>query len=62
MNLRVGMEGLAVANGTLRAGVWARNLFDESYNTYGINFASLGPITNQYGNEATYGMDVTWEF
>lgn len=62
VNLRVGMEGLAVANGTLRAGVWARNLFDESYNTYGINFASLGPITNQYGNEATYGMDVTWEF
>jgi iron complex outermembrane recepter protein len=62
VNMRLGMEGVQVGNGTLRAGIWARNLFDESYNTFGINFASLGPITNQYGTEATFGMDVTYEF
>ena len=62
VNMRLGMEGVALGNGTLRAGIWGRNLFDESYNTYGINFASLGPITYQYGNEATFGMDVTYEF
>ena len=46
----------------LRAGIWARNLTDEDYNTFGVNFASLGPITGQYGIGTTYGMDVTWEF
>jgi hypothetical protein len=62
VNMRLGMEGVQVGNGTLRAGIWARNLLDESYNSYGINFASLGPITYQYGEEATFGMDVTYEF
>jgi iron complex outermembrane receptor protein len=62
VNMRLGMEGVQVGDGTLRAGIWARNVFDESYNTFGINFASLGPITNQYGEEATFGMDVTYEF
>lgn len=62
VNMRLGMEGVQLGDGTLRAGIWARNLFDESYNSYGINFASLGPITNQYGEEATFGMDVTYEF
>jgi hypothetical protein len=28
----------------------------------GANFASLGPITKQYGEEATFGLDVTYEF
>lgn len=62
VNMRLGMEGVDLGDGTLRAGIWARNLFDESYNTYGINFASLGPVTHQYGDEATFGMDVTYEF
>jgi hypothetical protein len=62
VNLRLGMEGIELGDGTLRAGIWGRNVFDESYNTFGINFASLGPITNQYGTEATFGMDVTYEF
>jgi iron complex outermembrane receptor protein len=62
VNLRLGMEGVAVGNGTLRAGIWAKNLTDEDYNSYGINYASLGPITAQYGIGTTYGLDVTYEF
>ena len=62
VNMRLGMEGVQIGDGTLRAGIWARNLTDEDYNTFGVNFASLGPITNQYGIGTTYGMDVSWEF
>jgi iron complex outermembrane receptor protein len=62
VNMRLGMENVEVGDGYLRAGIWAKNLMDEDYNTFGINFASLGPITNQYGVGTTFGIDVTYEF
>lgn len=62
VNMRLGMEGVQIGDGTLRAGIWARNLTDEDYNTFGVNFASLGPITGQYGIGTTYGMDVSYAF
>jgi len=62
VNARLGIENIELGGGTLRASLWARNLTDEDYNTFGVNFASLGPITGQYGIEATYGLDLTWEF
>ena len=63
VNARIGMENVEFANGTsLRASLWARNLTDKKYNTFGINFAGLGPITDQYGEPRTYGLDVVWEF
>ena len=30
VNMRLGMEGIQVGDGTLRAGIWAKNLLDES--------------------------------
>jgi hypothetical protein len=62
VNMRLGMEGVAVGDGTLRAGLWAKNLTDEDYDTFGINYASLGPVTSQYGIGVSYGLDVTYEF
>ena len=62
VNMRLGMEGVQVGDGTLRAGLWAKNLTDEDYNTFGVNFASLGPITSQYGIGTTFGLDVSYEF
>jgi len=62
VNARLGIENVALSSGTLRASLWARNLFDEDYNTYGINFSTLGPITAQYGEPRTWGVDLTWEF
>ncbi len=62
MNARIGIENVELSTGTLRAALWVHNLTDEEYNTYGINFASLGPITAQYGEPLTWGMDLTWEF
>ncbi|MCG3170056.1 MAG: Vitamin B12 transporter BtuB [Pseudomonadales bacterium] len=62
VNARLGIENVELSSGTLRAALWAKNLLDEEYNTYGINFASLGPITAQYGEPLTWGVDLTWEF
>ncbi|MEH6634199.1 MAG: TonB-dependent receptor [Halioglobus sp.] len=62
VNARLGIENVQIGSGTLRAGLWAKNAFDQDYNTFGINFASLGLITEQYGEEATFGLDVTYEF
>ncbi|MCG3170224.1 MAG: Vitamin B12 transporter BtuB [Pseudomonadales bacterium] len=63
VNARIGMENVELSNGTsLRASLWANNVFDKEYNTFGINFGSLGVITEQYGAPRTYGLDVIWEF
>ncbi len=62
VNARIGIENVELSNGTLRTALWVRNLTDEEYGTAGINFASLGPITTQYGEPLTWGMDVSWEF
>lgn len=61
-NARLGIENVELGTGTLRASLWVRNLADEEYNSYGINFGGLGVITSQYGEPRTYGMDLTWEF
>jgi len=62
VNGRVGIENVKLGSGTLRSALWVRNMFDEDYSSYGINFATLGPVTEQYGDPRTYGIDVTWEF
>jgi iron complex outermembrane receptor protein len=62
VNLRLGLENVELGDGTLRAGLWARNAFDEEYATFGINYGRLGIVTKQYGEEATFGLDVTYEF
>jgi iron complex outermembrane receptor protein len=62
VNGRIGIENVELGGGTLRSSLWVRNVFDEDYSSYGINFATLGPITEQYGDPRTYGLDVTWEF
>ena len=62
VNARIGIENVELGSGVLRAALWGRNIFDEEYNTFGVNFASLGPITEQFGEEASFGLDVTFEF
>ena len=62
VNARIGIENVELSSGTLRASIWGRNLTDEEYQNFGINFGSLGPITEQYGEPVTYGVDVTFEF
>ena len=62
INARLTLDSIAVGDGTLRASLWGRNVFDQDYRTFGINYASLGLIGTQFGEPRTYGLDVTYEF
>jgi iron complex outermembrane receptor protein len=62
VNARIGIDNVELGNGTLRAALWGKNVFDQDYPTFGINFTQLGVVTEQCGEEATFGLDVTYEF
>ena len=62
VNARIGIENVELSSGTLRAAIWGRNLTDEEYTNFGINFGGLGSITQQFAEPLTYGVDVTYEF
>lgn len=42
--------------------VWGRNLLDQSYRTFGIDFNTLGFAGNIYGQPRTFGFDVIWRW
>ena len=62
MNARVNLTGIDVGNGSLRLSAWGKNLLDEEYREWGIDFASLGFAGNVYGQPRTYGLDLSYEF
>lgn len=62
VNARLSLEEIAVGDGRLRVALWGNNLLDEEYQTFGINFGTLGLITEQYGDPMTYGIDVIYEY
>ncbi len=48
--------------GSLRVSLWGKNLTDEEYRNWGIDFGSLGYAGNVYGEPRTYGMDVVYTY
>lgn len=62
VNARLNLEQVQWGNGVLSVGLWGKNLTDDDYPTYGINFGSLGLIAQQYAEPRTYGVDVTFEY
>jgi iron complex outermembrane receptor protein len=42
--------------------VWGRNLLDQQYRTFGIDFNTLGFAGNTYGNPRTFGFDLIWRW
>ena len=59
---RLSWRNIPVGNDSLQVTLWGRNLLDDDYPSFGINFASLGLITEQYGEPRTYGIEVSYEF
>lgn len=60
---RLSLENVSVGDGVMRFTLWGKNLTDESYSTYGINFgADLGLIAENYGDPRTYGIEVAYEY
>ena len=62
MNARVNLTGIDVGNGSLRLSAWGKNLLDEEYREWGIDFGALGFAGNVYGQPRTYGLDLSYEF
>ncbi len=49
-------------DGSLRVSLWGKNLSDEDYRQWGIDFGSLGYAGNTFGEPRTYGLDVVYNF
>lgn len=63
LNARVSMNDIAVGErGSLRISAWGKNLADEEYREWGIDFGSLGYAGNVYGAPRSYGIDVSYRF
>ena len=58
----VKMIHLGGDEGALRVSLWGKNLTDEEYREYGIDFGSLGFAGNVYGEPRTYGLDLVYRY
>ena len=48
-------------NGTLRISAWGKNLTDEEYRAWGIDFGALGFAGDTYGDPLSYGLDLVYQ-
>jgi iron complex outermembrane receptor protein len=48
--------------GALRVSLWGKNLTDEEYRNWSIDFGSLGWAGSVYGEPRTYGLDVVYSY
>ena len=67
LNLRLGYDDIALADGKLSISGWVRNATDEEYKIGGFEFDlsgySLGRAsTSQWGEPRTYGVDINYRF
>jgi iron complex outermembrane receptor protein len=63
VDARLSLEQVEVGDGTMRFTLWGKNLTDEDYSTFSINFgSSLGLITENYGDPRTFGVEVAYEY
>lgn len=62
MNGRLSLALIPALNGLMSISLWGKNLTDADYPIYGTNLGALGPITEQYGDPRTYGLEVTYEY
>lgn len=63
-NASLRLRNVPLTNGTLEASVWVRNVFDEDFRTWSIDFGpSFGGLAVAYFNPPrTIGADVTYRF
>lgn len=62
VNARLNLENIPIGNGSLKFSLWGKNLTNDDYPTFAINFGGMGLIAEQYGDPRTYGLDVTYEY
>jgi iron complex outermembrane receptor protein len=62
INARVTLSDIEILGGNLMVAAWGRNLADEHYREWGIDFATLGFAIDSFKEERTYGVDVMYRF
>ncbi|HAN29394.1 MAG TPA: hypothetical protein DCP75_17050, partial [Haliea salexigens] len=63
LNARITLDELSMGeNGDLRLSAWVRNLTDEEYREWGIDFGTLGWAGNTWGQPRTFGFDAVYTF
>lgn len=62
VNARLNLENIPVGNGSLKFSLWGKNLTNDDYPTFAINFGGMGLIAEQYGDPRTYGVDISYEY
>ena len=62
LNARLSLNDIPIGGeGRLRISAWAKNLGDNEYREWGIDFASLGFAGATWGRPRTYGIDVVYQ-
>ncbi|MDO8860589.1 TonB-dependent receptor [Haliea sp. E1-2-M8] len=62
-NARLTLDELSVGgDGELRLSAWVKNLTDEEYREWGIDFGTLGYAGNTWNQPRTFGFDVIYQF
>ena len=62
VDARLSLQDIPMGDSVLRVTLWGKNLLDDDYPTYSINFGGLGLVTEQYGPPRTYGLEVNYEY
>ncbi|MBK6512003.1 MAG: hypothetical protein IPG06_22930 [Haliea sp.] len=54
---------MEVGDGAMRFTLWGKNLTDEDYSTYGINYSNdISLLAQNYGDPRTFGIPVAYEY
>ena len=61
LDARASLNDIDLGGGALRISLWIKNLADEEYREWGIDFASLGYAGATWGQPRTYGIDVVYQ-
>ena len=62
INARLTLSEMEVLGGNLMLSAWGRNLTDEEYREWGIDFATLGGVIDSFKEKRSYGMDLVYRF
>ena len=62
VNARLTLSDMEVLGGNLMLSAWGRNLTDEEYREWGIDFATLGFAINSFKEKRSYGLDLVYRY
>ncbi|MFK8021551.1 MAG: TonB-dependent receptor [Pseudomonadales bacterium] len=62
VHARATLSEMSVLGGDLSVGLWGRNLTDEEYREWGIDFGTLGFAIDSFKEKRSYGVDLIYRF